>query len=135
MSYDFAIEFVDYNTTFAPWAFEIHLKEKDFSFKKMTLYLKASDYDDFIHESGVKIIKFTASWCGPCKVVAPRYEALSSKYPKFLFVNLDIDESGNIADIYDISSVPTFIVLDGSEAIGEVKGTDLSKLDAILQNL
>ena len=38
------------------------------------------------------IIDFTASWCGPCKVISPVFHALAAQYPNVLFASLDVDE-------------------------------------------
>eukprot|EP00798_Chlamydomonas_sp_ICE-L_P021929 gene21929-28975_t len=38
------------------------------------------------------IVDFSASWCAPCKVIAPVYEALSDEFPDFTFLKVDVDE-------------------------------------------
>ena len=98
----------------------------------MTLYLKGDDHTSFIEEAGVKVIKFTATWCGPCKVVAPKYEDLANRYTDALFVNIDIDEESSIAKKYDIMSVPTFVVLKDGNVFGTMPGTDMRKLELLV---
>lgn len=65
------------------------------------------------------IIDFSAVWCGPCKMMKPIFEQLASEYgDKINFVSIDIDENPDIANKYQIQSIPTFVFLDedGREA-------------------
>lgn len=88
----------------------------------MTMYLRKEDHDSFLVERYVKVLKFTASWCGPCKTCIPKYVELSEKYPDVMFVNVDIDEETGLAEDYDIRSVPTFIVLVGKNQVLKISG-------------
>lgn len=58
----------------------------------------------------MKILRFTASWCGPCKMLASMLETIKTKIPIEVY---DIDEHGDLAIDYGIRSVPTMILLDG----------------------
>tara|TARA_B100000242_G_C42876752_1_gene406788 strand:+ start:390 stop:728 length:339 start_codon:yes stop_codon:yes gene_type:complete len=56
------------------------------------------------------VLKFTASWCGPCKRVQPLVDELFSQLPDdFYYVEVDIDEGKNIANALRIRSVPTMM--------------------------
>ena len=63
-------------------------------------------------QKGPAIIKFSAKWCGPCKVAKPIYEELATQYPTITFLEIDIDEMKDISKNYAISGVPTFILID-----------------------
>ena len=65
---------------------------------------------------GVVVVNFFATWCGPCKMLGPVFEGVSNEMgDKAKFFKLDVDESGNIANKYGISAVPTMIIFkDGS---------------------
>lgn len=58
----------------------------------------------------MKILRFTASWCGPCKMLASMLETIKTKIPIEVY---DIDEHADLAIDYGIRSVPTMILLDG----------------------
>ena len=67
-----------------------------------------------------KILYFTASWCPPCKKIAPIFEKFSHEFAKVTFVKIDIDDFRELAEEYKISSVPTFKAFAGSKIIAEV---------------
>ena len=64
----------------------------------------------------IKIIKFSASWCGPCRTLAPIMNEVKSENPDIVFEDIDVDTQAEQTVKYNISAVPTVIVLkDGSE--------------------
>ncbi len=88
-----------------------------------------------IPATGVVVIDFFATWCGPCKKIAPMYEQMANLYPSVVFLKVDVDESNEIAEAYDIRAMPTFVVLKDGARIGEVEGADLRSVGAILDRL
>ncbi|KAF2317529.1 hypothetical protein GH714_023983 [Hevea brasiliensis] len=58
--------------------------------------------------SRLAILYFTATWCGPCRYISPLFTNLATKYPKTVFLKVDIDEARDVAAKWNISSVPTF---------------------------
>lgn len=69
-------------------------------------------------ESGITVVDFFATWCGPCKMLAPVLEGLSSDMEeKAKFIKVDIDQSLDLANEFQISSVPTMVIFkDGQKA-------------------
>ena len=66
-------------------------------------------------EKGMVIVDFFATWCGPCKMLTPVIEKMSSNYPDISFVKIDVDECPNISKEYGIMSVPTLLkFIDGN---------------------
>lgn len=64
------------------------------------------------------LVDFWAPWCGPCMIVGPALEKLSSEYGnKLKFAKLNVDDSQEIAAQYDVRGIPCMIVFrDGKEA-------------------
>jgi len=79
------------------------------------------------------IIDFTASWCGPCQVIAPRYESLAQKYRHVQFTKLDVDEVHEASDLAGVRAMPTFQFMKGGKKVGELKGAIPSKLEEFVK--
>jgi thioredoxin 1 len=67
-----------------------------------------------------RILRFTASWCGPCKTLAENLERAQLKVPIEV---IDIDVHEDIANEYGIRSVPCLIMLDGNNEIKRMVGS------------
>ena len=81
-----------------------------------------SDFDSKI-ESGVKLVDFWATWCGPCKMIAPVLEELAGDYDgKADILKLDVDENPSTAAKYEGMSIPTLIVFKDGEPVDKVVG-------------
>lgn len=69
-----------------------------------------ADFDSKV-ESGVQLVDFWATWCGPCKMIAPVLEELAADYEgKADILKLDVDENPSTAAKYEVMSIPTLIV-------------------------
>lgn len=72
------------------------------------------------------VIDFYATWCGPCKQIAPLFESLTEQYKgKVKFRRVDVDKQEDMAREYRIEAMPTFVFLDadGNE-VGRLVGAD-----------
>ena len=78
---------------------------------------KIMDYESHPEEwvfagSRPAIIDFYATWCGPCKMMAPMVESLAGKYAgKIDFYKVDIDQEPELASVFGIRSIPTFLFI------------------------
>lgn len=72
---------------------------------------------------GVVVVDFFATWCGPCKMLAPVFEGVSNEIgDKAKFFKVDVDQSGNIAQRYNISAVPTMIIFKDGRPVESLAG-------------
>lgn len=72
-------------------------------------------------KEGVTVVDFFATWCGPCKMLAPVLEELESDRSDFKIVKVDIDKEEALARSYGVMSVPTLILFkDGKEIAKKV---------------
>ncbi|KAK0098047.1 hypothetical protein PV326_011582 [Microctonus aethiopoides] len=63
------------------------------------------------------VIDFFATWCGPCKIIAPQFEELSKKHSSVIFLKVDVDENDEISATYEVSSMPTFVFIKKGEVV------------------
>ena len=75
-----------------------------------------------IEYSKLTVVDFTASWCGPCKMMSPVFEALSKEMTNVKFLKLDVDENQEIASKYNVLGVPTFLVFNKGKEVARIVG-------------
>uniref|UniRef100_A0A7S2I186 Thioredoxin domain-containing protein n=1 Tax=Helicotheca tamesis TaxID=374047 RepID=A0A7S2I186_9STRA len=68
------------------------------------------EFDKILSESGDKLIvvDFTASWCAPCKRIAPEFKRMSETYTEVIFLKVDVDNCTALAQEQKVSALPTF---------------------------
>ena len=81
-----------------------------------------SNFDENI-QSGVNLVDFWATWCGPCKMIAPVLEDLAGDFEgKANILKLDVDENPSTAAKFEVMSIPTLIVFKDGEPVDKVVG-------------
>ncbi|KVI11377.1 Thioredoxin [Cynara cardunculus var. scolymus] len=89
-------------------------------------------------EHKVVIANFSASWCGPCRMITPYYIELSEKHPSLMFLTVDVDELTEFSTQWDIKATPTFFFLrDGDQfdrLVGANKPELLKKINGIVDS-
>lgn len=82
-------------------------------------------YESFISRSSVPVlVDFWATWCAPCRLIAPLVENLSNEYGEKLAVcKIDIDSSPKVTTRFGITSLPTFILFKDGEPVARHIGT------------
>ena len=68
-------------------------------------------------------VDFWAEWCGPCRSVSPVVEELSNEYNgKVDFVKINVDENGELAQKYNVFSIPTLAIFKNGEVVSQKVG-------------
>lgn len=87
------------------------------------LHLNDSDFENEVINSGVPVlVDFWATWCGPCKMIAPSLDELSEEMPNVKFVKIDIDKNSGYAGQLGIMSIPTLLIYKNGEVVGKQVG-------------
>lgn len=81
------------------------------------------------------VLDFFATWCGPCKQIAPVFESLAAANPHVTFVKIDVDECKDLQSEYGVSSMPTFKFLRGGTEVASMNGADEAGLREKVQGL
>ena len=88
--------------------------------------VKKINAEEFVNEAekrAVAIVDFSATWCGPCRMMAPVLEELSEEMSgKADFYNLDVDEAPEVAAKFGISSIPCLVLLKNGQAVSQSVG-------------
>ena len=100
---------------------------------KMEMKLTSANFDAEVLKSDMPVVvDFFATWCGPCKMMAPVIETLASEYDgKVKIGKLDVDENSDIAAKYGVMSIPTIILFKNGEAVKKTVGVQNK---AVLEN-
>src|SRR6195256_116286 len=92
----------------------------------MTNTVKVTDssfVDDVLTSEKAVLVDFWATWCGPCKMVAPVLEEIAAENPdKITVAKLDIDANPGVARDYQIMSTPTMILFQGGKPVKQIVG-------------
>ncbi|WP_411023121.1 thioredoxin family protein, partial [Salmonella sp. s51228] len=93
------------------------------------------DFDKFIADNPLVAVDFYATWCGPCKMISPKFETFSITYPTVKFLKVDVDKSPSISTKYNITAMPTFKFYMNNVQNGEVVGASEAKIIEELEKL
>ena len=81
------------------------------------------EFDEMVSSKEICVCDFSASWCGPCRMMAPIMEDISDKYKgKYYFYQIDIDSAEEIANKFKIEAVPTIVILKNGTEIARTSG-------------
>lgn len=82
------------------------------------------EFEEALKHSGLVIVDFFATWCGPCKMIAPMLDKFSNEYSQAKFVKVDVDELGLLAQKYEISSMPTILLFKDGQQVDKIIGAN-----------
>ncbi|XP_030571623.1 thioredoxin-2 [Drosophila novamexicana] len=104
--------------------------------KKVITIQSKEDFDRIVAEAGNKhvLVEFFATWCGPCALIGPRLEELAYEYEDcLLIVKVDVDDHGDLAEEYDVSSMPSFLIIKNKVKLEQFVGSNGDKVQSTLQ--
>ena len=98
----------------------------------MVKKVNVQEFENEAMKAPAAVVDFSATWCGPCRMLAPILEEISEELAgKANFYNVDVDECSGLAMGFGISSVPTVLILKNGKvadhSIGFRPGPDMKK--------
>ena len=102
----------------------------------MVVSLASADEFDakVIKGSGVIVVDFWATWCGPCVNFAPKFEAMDAEMGDVTFYKLDVDKLSEVSEQQGISCMPTFKVYKEGKCVGTLEGASEAKLRDLINS-
>jgi len=95
----------------------------------MIIEINKDNFEEKVNNKEKVLVDFYANWCSPCKMIRPTLEQLANDYN---IMSIDIDENEELADKYNVSSIPCLVIFkDGKEidrSIGLKSKEEIEKL-------
>lgn len=88
--------------------------------------LTSTSFENFLNKRGITFIDFWAPWCGPCKSFSKTFKMVSQNHPDICFATVNTEMESELAEIFEIRSVPHLIVIKDGVVIYSDSGV-LSK--------
>ena len=115
----------------------LHLRGGETGGTKVKHISNANEFDNILASAGDRlvVVDFSATWCGPCKMIAPAYDDISKEYENVVCLKIDVDEVPDITERYQVMAMPTFLFLRGKKVVERFSGASIEKLRATIDQL
>ena len=80
------------------------------------------NFNDVVETDKKILIDFYADWCGPCKMMAPVVEEISNEFPDIIVGKVNVDEEGELAELFNISSIPLLCLVKYKKLVDQSLG-------------
>ena len=85
----------------------------------VTTISEVEDFEKILNDAGDKlvVVDFFAEWCGPCRMIGPKFEKMSDEFSDIIFLKVDVDEVEEVAENYDVSAMPNFVFIKNGRQV------------------
>ncbi|XP_046675154.1 thioredoxin-2-like [Homalodisca vitripennis] len=78
--------------------------------------------------SKLVVVDFFATWCGPCRMIAPYVEQMAAETPNVVFLKVDVNQCDGVAAQYSVRAMPTFVFIKNGHKVDSFSGADIERL-------
>ena len=87
------------------------------------LHITKDNFEELVLKSDKKVLlDFWATWCGPCKMIAPIVEEIAEENEQIVVGKIDVDEETPLAIQFGVTSIPTLVLMENGQKIGQLIG-------------
>ena len=99
-----------------------------------TIALTRETFEDTVTRSGITLVDWWASWCGPCRMFAPVFQKASEQHPDITFGKIDTEDQPELSAIARITSIPTLMAFrDGILVVSQPGALPAAALEQLIQ--
>ena len=88
----------------------------------MAIQITDSNFDELVAQGKPVVVDFWATWCGPCRMIAPTVEELAAETEGVTFAKVNVDENPDVAMGLGIQAIPTLFLFRDGRAVDKVVG-------------
>jgi len=101
-----------------------------------TREITMANFEETVDGNEIVVLDFWATWCGPCKIFAPVFEEAATRHPGIVFGKVNTEVATDLAQAFQVRSIPTLMVFKGGELVFEQPGVfSPSQLDALIDQV
>ena len=86
------------------------------------VHVTKDNFQELLSSDKPVLLDFYAEWCGPCRMIAPIVEEIANERDDVIVGKVNVDEQGELAQAYDVMSIPTLIVLKDGKVANQATG-------------